>query len=163
MEAGRSGGSGGDGNLGGKRRTWPEFTSRARLRLLPLPVRALLVVILVAVAYPGFAALYGAFHGAGAGGVLAWSSHHLPLVWSGAAAAVVVALLVVEPPRDRSARAYVSQLRDRFHVVQGEFERAIEAALPDRKLSEFDQPGPYVPGAASERLDGLQAVDNTRR
>jgi len=126
-------------------------------------VRLLLVVLLVSVAYPGLAALYGAFHGAGAGGVLAWSSHHLPLVWSGAAAAVVVALLVVEPPRDRSARAYVAQLRDRFHTVQGEFERASGAAPPDRKLGELDQPGPYVPGAAPEGLDGSQAVDNTRR
>jgi len=126
-------------------------------------VRLFIVVLLVSFAYPGFATLYGALHGAGTGGVLAWSSHHLPLVWAGAAAAVVVALLVVERPRGHSARAYVAQLRDRFRAIEGEFERAVEAALPDRKLREFDKPEPDIPGAAPERLDGLPAVDNTRR
>lgn len=126
-------------------------------------MRLFLAVLLVSVAFPGFAALDGALHGVGAGGVLAWSSHHLPLVWAAAAATVVVALLVVERPRGHSARAYVAQLRDRFRTVQGEFERAIAAAQPDRKLWESDKPGPGVPGAASERLDGPEAVDNTRR
>ena len=126
-------------------------------------MRLFLAVLLVAVAYPGFAAVYGSLHGAGAGGVLAWSSHHLPLVWAGSAATVVVALLVVERPRSVSARAYVAQLRDRFRVVHVEFERAVEAALPDRKPREADMPGPDVPGAAPARLDGREAVDHTRR
>ena len=131
--------------------------------MLPLSVHLFLAVLLVALAYPGFAAVYGALHGADAGGVLAWSSHHLPLVWAGAAAAVLAALLVLDRPRSVSARAYVAQLRDRFRLVQGEFERAVEAALPDRKLREADMPGPDVPGAAPARLDGREAVDHTRR
>ncbi len=131
--------------------------------MLPLSVHLFLAVLLVALAYPGFAALYGALHGAGAGGVLAWSSHHLPLVWAGAAAAVLAALLVLDRPRSVSARAYVAQLRDRFRLVQGEFERAVEAALPDPTVREFDQPAAEIPGAAPERLDGREAVDNTRR
>ncbi len=136
---------------------------RERLPLLPLPVRLFLAVLLVAVAFPGFAVLYGALHGAGAGGVLAWSSHHLPIVWTGAAAAIVVALLVLERPRGFSARAYLAQLRDRVRAVQGEFERAVDAAQPDRKPRELDMPAPDVPRSTAERLDGPEAADNTRR
>lgn len=136
---------------------------RERLSLLPRSVRLFLAVLLVSVAYPGVAALYGALHGAGAGGVLAWSSQHLPIVWAGAAAAVLTALLVLERPRTLSARAYTAQLRDRFHATQGEFERALETAQLDRKSRESHTPGPDVPGSAAERLDGPEAADNTRR
>ena len=135
---------------------------RERLPLLPLPVRLFLAVLLVAVAFPGFAALYGALHGAGADGVLAWSSHHLPIVWAGAAVAVAVALLVLERPRGFSARAYLVQLRDRVRAVQGEFERAVDAAQPDRPR-DLDTPAPDVPRSTAERPDGPEAADNKRR
>ncbi len=136
---------------------------RERLRLLPLALRLFLAVVLIALAYPGFAALHGALHGAAGSGVLAWSSHHLSLVWMGAAAAVIVALLLAEPPRGPSARAYAAQLRDRLRAIQAEFERAVEAALSDRKLRVSDKAGPDAPGVALEQLDGLRVADNTRR
>jgi hypothetical protein len=126
-------------------------------------VRLFLAVLLVALAFPGLAAAYGAIHGAGAGGVLAWSSQHLPLVWAGAAATALVDLVALERPRSLSARAYAAQLRDRFRGVHGEFERAVEAALRDRNMSEFNAAPAEPAGAAPERLDGLDAADNTRR
>jgi hypothetical protein len=126
-------------------------------------VRPFLAVLLVSVAYPGVAALYGALHGAGADGFLAWSSQHLPIVWAGAAAAVLVALLVLERPRTPSARAYTAQLRDRFRATQGEFERALGASQLDRMSRESHTPGIGVPGSAAERLDGPEAADHKRR
>jgi hypothetical protein len=126
-------------------------------------VRVFLAVLLVAVAYPGFAALYSALHGAQSGGALAWSSRHLPLVWAGAAVVVVAALLVLERPRSYSVRSYLAQLRERFRTIEDDFERAVEAALRDRNHSEADAAGPEQPGAAPERLDGLGAAENTRR
>jgi hypothetical protein len=126
-------------------------------------VRVFLAVLLVAVAYPGFAALYSALHGAQSGGALAWSSRHLPLVWAGAALVVIAALLVLEPPCSASVRSYLAQLRDRVRTVQDEFERAVTAALRDRNGSELDAAGPEQPGPAPERLDGIGAAENTRR
>ncbi|WP_242343623.1 MULTISPECIES: hypothetical protein [Anaeromyxobacter] len=126
-------------------------------------MRVFLVVLLVAVAYPGFAALYSALHGAQSGGALAWSSRHFSLVWAGAAVVVIAALLVFEPPRSPSARSYLAQLRDRFRTVQDDFERAVAAALRDGNDSQPDAAGPEQPGPAPERLDGLGAADNTRR
>lgn len=126
-------------------------------------MRAFLAVLLVAVAYPGFAAVYGSLHGAPAGGALAWSSRHLPLVWTGAAVVVFAALVVLERPRSYSARSYLAQLRERLRTVQDDFERAAEAALRDRNGSELAAAGPEQPGAAPERLDGLGAAENTRR
>ncbi len=126
-------------------------------------MRLFLAVLLVALASPGFAALSGALRGADAGGILAWCSQHLPLIWAGAAGAVSVALFFVERPRGCSVRAYVAQLRSRFRSVQGEFERAVESALPDRKRREPHDSVLDVPGAGPERLDGREAVDNTRR
>ena len=136
---------------------------RERLPLLPRSVRLFLAVLLFSVAYPGVAALYGALHGADVGGVLAWSSRHLPIVWAGAAAAVLAALLVFERPRTPSARAYTAQLRDRFRATQGEFERALGASQLDRMSRESHTPGLGVPGSAAERFDGPEAADNTRR
>jgi hypothetical protein len=130
---------------------------------LPLSVRVFLAVLLVAVAFPGFAAVNASLHGAPAAGVLAWSSRHLSLVWAGAAVVVVAALLVFERPRSHSVRSYLAQLRERFRTVQDDFERAIEAALRNRNDSEADAAGPEQPGAAPERLDGLGAAENTRR
>ena len=126
-------------------------------------MRLFLAVLLVSVAYPGLAAIYGALHGAGAGGVLAWSSQHLPIVWAGAALAVLSALFALEPPRTLSARAYTAQLRDRIRATQGEFERELAAAHLDRKSRESHPPGAGVPGSEAERLDGHPAADNTRR
>jgi hypothetical protein len=125
-------------------------------------VRVFLAVLLVAVAFPGFAALYSALHGAESGGALAWSSRHLPVVWAGAATVAAAALLVFERPRSPSVRAYVAQLRDHFRRVQDDFERALDAAHRDRHGSELDAPGEQ-PRPAPERLDGLDAADNTRR
>jgi hypothetical protein len=136
---------------------------RERLSLLTLSVRLFVAVLLVSVAYPGVAALYGALHGAAAGGVLAWSSQHLPIVWAGAAAAILVALLVLERPRAPSARAYTAQLRNRFRATQDEFERALEVAQLDRMSRESRAPGRGAPDSAAERLDGPEAADNTRR
>ncbi len=136
---------------------------RERLPLLPRSVRLFLAVLLASVAYPGLAALYGALQGAGAGGVLAWSSQHLPIVWAGAVTAVLAAILVLERPRTLSARAYTTQLRDRFRATRGEFERALEAAQLDRKSRESRTPEAGTPGSAAERLDGPEAADNTRR
>lgn len=127
-------------------------------------MRLFLAVLLVSVAYPGFAALYAMLHGAGASGVLAWSSRHLPIVWAGAAVAVLAALVALERPRTPSARAYAAQLRDRFHATQRDFERALEAAQLDRKSREIHSPPEAgVPGSAAERLDGPEAADITRR
>ena len=126
-------------------------------------MRVFLVVLLVSVAYPGFAALYGALHGAGAGGVLAWSSRHLLLVWAGAATAVSVALFALERPRDPSAPAYLAQLRERLRSVQYELERAVHAAQVDRKRQGVDQPARDILGSMPERFDGLEAADHTRR
>ena len=125
-------------------------------------MRVFLVVLLVSVAYPGFAALHGALHGADAG-ILAWSSRHLPLVWAGAASAVFVALLALERPRAQSARAYFAQLRERFRSVQREFERAVDVARAERKRRELDQPAHRISGPTPEGFDGLQAADHKRR
>jgi hypothetical protein len=126
-------------------------------------VRVFLAVLLVSVAYPGLAALYGALHGAGADGILAWSSHHLPIVWIGTATSIAIALLVLERPRSLSARAYLAQLRERMRATQRDFERALEAAQLDRKAGEPHTQGARIPDSAAERLDGPEAADNTRR
>ena len=117
----------------GKRHTWPELTVRERLRFLPLSVRFFLAVLLVSFAYPGLATLHGAFLPVRTGSVLGWSSKHLPLVWSGAATFVVVALLLVEPPRSFSARAYLAQLDHLLLTLVRAFERDVGTELDRRR------------------------------
>jgi hypothetical protein len=100
-------------------------------------------------------------HDAGAGGVLAWSSHHPSFVWAVAASSIAAALLVFERPRGLSARAYAAQMRDRFRAIQAEFEQAVAAR--QREMGQFAPPESDAAPAAPARLDGFHAVDHTRR
>jgi len=119
--------------VNGKRRTSPELTVADRMRMLPVPVRLFLSVLLVSLAYPGTATFYGAFLPADAGGVLGWSSKHLLLTWAGAVASVAAALLCLEPPRSRSARGYLAQLELLLVAVVRAYERDAEAELARRR------------------------------
>jgi len=103
------------------------------MRMVPVPVRLFLSILLVSLAYPGIATLCGAFLPADAGGILGWSSNHLLLTWAGAAASVAAALLCLEPPRSRSARGYLAQLELRLVSVVRAYERDAESELARRR------------------------------
>ena len=103
------------------------------LRMFPVAVRLFLAVLLVSLAYPGIATLSGALMPAEAGGILGWSSQHLLLTWAGAAGVIAAALLLLEPPRSRSARGYLAQLELRLATVLRAYERDAEAELVRRQ------------------------------
>ncbi len=115
--------------------TW--FTAVA---LLPSRVRALLgVILLCAVAHAGLSA-YGALSEPDAATVLGNLARHPALAGALALAAGMLALLILEPPRSLSPRAYAAQLRRRALQVQDDFDGALRRRFSEQEETADDPP-----------------------
>ncbi len=118
----------------------------ARLRLLPRPVLALGILLLLSAMTPAAVEVASLLASPGNPGWSGTLARHSLMAGVLPLAAALGALLIWERPRSASPAAYARQLRDRFVAVQADFDGALRRrAREEEERRHAPEPHPSEP------------------